>query len=1668
MLLSKITLPGIFFNQITDKLFLDKTTYDEQKLLKEINEKNECTILNSSIDSSKINEKLKSSPLIIDNINISKIHIYFNNENLCPSIIIDNITIDLIKNNNINQNNNINIIKNEENNINNFDMGTLSNALYNLLISIKNIKIKIKENNNILYSLLINEINYQNNTDNDEINEKEKSNYLFCNNKIINIGGLVLKEGYNESDEIFFNNDEKCNKVNFYTNPQILMVIYNKIQIDITHNYQNQKLLINNINCDNIFIECIMNITQIKNLIKFNQNFLIDIKIKKDIQNMNKNVINNNKDNKEFDLFGFKINILEININFNYSYFIFLNSEQNINKFWMFYQNYFDKYYTMSIDQKKNIDISKKNNDNKIINLIQKHFCYFDKEYYLIFMNQPKLFINNNNCNNNNILLTTPSLLFKLIQPNKISEKINVIIIDNKSNNKGEYIDNEQSFNDLFLPYYKKVIQYGYYIHNISVISNLEIGNKEILFNDIEFDIDSFLMFNILNFYKILFSNTNDHINKDINNINDNNNTEFNYIIKGNRINFNLMINKNWIDYIKEKKALNNCFDSYYYTEKICISLENIKFNINDTYQKTLLNLCYNKLYVFFIMKNIIYPLLYVLDNKDNNYNSSKQVNNNIIISKINNSNFDINSIIKYIVNFDKVYFFINPILLSYYIIQYLKIFYYTFDIFRHFKNKTKFKNIDENLNIDLISAEFEYEMNKFGNNLIKLLIKNIKNIEINIEEINFIFFCLLSINNIKIDLKSIFDKNENIFKIILNPIMILKLKECYYKNNKIKISNLFLIVKAKNENFNREELIYKEIIGNIDINNENYEFIIYKSKTESNLLEGELKIEEKKGNIKLELNMEDIVFCPISNRFNDIVSNIEKGITKYTKMNSYLFGNYPFINGKTDLINYEKIIKNSHFYINSNLNNEIKYKIKLKCSKLFLDLYSTNKNTYFYDRNMFENITEKNKMRLILEIDDISMEYIHEQKINLSLQKINSAFLKDLRISHSSCSLLIDEFANINYTKINISNENSTNSLCIVEVKNEDNLNLKTKINKRMTHASIIANIGFVPIIECEKGITININLNNSKIFNNISINTNNEIIVKDINLKLCKDSLKDIIYFGKKLPHDIQSLINLKSAFKDDVEKIIIEKDVLSSNYLKDQLKRKENDTGSCIELRSVNTSHKQQKNNKMFNRLLNPSYENNHDYSSNKSNDRDDNNVIISNYMIAEEVYRNKNNKKTFKMNLQINSINIYLYDGEDFNFQGNHTLIVFYNSSMTGEKSNQENIIKHNDRNINNNILISIKDLKCKYSKKNNEIEMNILLNTLIIEDNIEKSIYKKLLSHFDFQNDKNIFLNSKVKIIKEINGNSISDIDALIELTPIAIYLDQITLDFMVNFFNILKYLLKDEEENDEDDLFTNESNKKLNNRIIQNHEDIMNINNEDNDFNSNEQVLDQEISTINQFQSDNIFKSILRLDKLYINSLVINPFFISFNYNPKEINSSEEEEFESLNKNNEPNLRYEKILEYLKKISLHEFILNFKKFDNHKDKNQIKCKNILKELYDYYYKDIVNYNSFNNYLKALPVVNKFCSIFEGFYNIWNKTIDHEKNNNTLEEGFVYGTQDLVVNTTCSILSIGESITGFLGKKLNLDNNINSNDGIIKKMKKKINENLCKKEEYYFK
>jgi predicted esterase len=184
MLLSKISIPGLFLSQVTEKLYIDKSKYDEYELLQEINDKKECTKLSPSFEKEKLNDNLKHYSFIINDISISKLYLYFNNDNLYSSIIIDNLTIDLTKNNDIITNikeptEEYNNINDKTDSIESTDKTTKENE-------------KIKDSNEIDSTKEYDEI-VTNDINNINIEEYDEFNYTYYN---ASYATLVPKKGY--------------------------------------------------------------------------------------------------------------------------------------------------------------------------------------------------------------------------------------------------------------------------------------------------------------------------------------------------------------------------------------------------------------------------------------------------------------------------------------------------------------------------------------------------------------------------------------------------------------------------------------------------------------------------------------------------------------------------------------------------------------------------------------------------------------------------------------------------------------------------------------------------------------------------------------------------------------------------------------------------------------------------------------------------------------------------------------------------------------------------------------------------------------------------------------------------------------------------------------------------------------------------------------------------------------------------------------------------------------------------------------------------------------------------------------------------------------------------------------------------------------------------------
>ena len=100
---------------------------------------------------------------------------------------------------------------------------------------------------------------------------------------------------------------------------------------------------------------------------------------------------------------------------------------------------------------------------------------------------------------------------------------------------------------------------------------------------------------------------------------------------------------------------------------------------------------------------------------------------------------------------------------------------------------------------------------------------------------------------------------------------------------------------------------------------------------------------------------------------------------------------------------------------------------------------------------------------------------------------------------------------------------------------------------------------------------------------------------------------------------------------------------------------------------------------------------------------------------------------------------------------------------------------------------------------------------------------------------------------------------------------------------------------------------------------------INNVNNIN--INENHELTDNEISAMNySIYDNNIFNLQMSFNpnSFYLTKFVINPFFISFNYNAREFTG------------NQIPQDIKKILDYLNLVSLTDLKINFKYYDNNK------------------------------------------------------------------------------------------------------------------------------------
>ena len=1595
-----------FLGNLVPLLNLDPNTFKLQELIDTMKKTEQCEINNTSMQLNLINEKLQNkSNFLIKDVKFGKIYFKFPKTYLVNNTIIrmNDICIDIEKNNleykEEEKKENEKIIKKEEDSSSDLlsSFGTLINLVaVRVVVELNNIKLRIFDGEDCLFNLMITKLTYENTKDAKPIEMKDKAKYLFLHNKTITLGKIFAKFGYDNDDENFFNN-EIVNKVKFYTDKNTILISNDEVYFNIIHNFEKEELYIENDIKINIFLELILykeqlfqltNILQIfssKNEIliheKKEENKKIEEK-KEEIKEEKKEKDEIKTDSKKdyIDILGYKL--FKINFNFNISniYLILVDNDKieknDKPKFWMIYQKYFNKYYDISSGDKGGLKI------------FHKHFCYFENSYYYLYLNN--VCIGCNICQKDEqkikIIGKSNDTSLRLIIPNKIENKRNTIIINNVFSKENDTQNEEKTFNELFIDNYTKVVKFGYFMHELIVIRNLTIINLKLMFDTLNIELNALIIYKIKKIFKSLLDSLiqkNENIeipNQEIPLINNENiiedNKSTNSIEISGDVNIRCFTNKRCLKYINYiRNNVNKEIDNDYYPENLTLNIIGLNTIYNLSSNRLIVN--YQNSMFFYFMGLIAYPfLVHYQDNSINFGKNSLQANLQKKLIDTNLNSFNPN------IYLSQIFFYFNPFLLEN-LKKYVYLFINSFKCFSLEKQVLK--------DVEIINNNMNSIQKKNKNILQK--------ISLTIDEINIIIFGNLSLKNTRIDFKKFGTRNELLFKLILNPLLKLKISKISFNNSILEIDNILLAIHKNDNTFQNELLTYQTFVN--DQSNKNFDIILYKANSNKKLCSTLIEINMK----KIESKFSEIVICPISKNLDEILIICEHAKKEYIKMCAFIFSHYPQTNETLDLANYEKEFPSSELIESDNNLNKIHNKninnneiiINVTFDKIFIDLFSTyTSNNTSISNNILNPL--KNKMRLITEISNISFNFEKDKNLKFALGGITSIFLKDLGIHPNCISHVINNFSIIS--------------------------------DKRH---SFFTKIGFAEIISSKKPINIEIYFDNSKM---------NLFIITELTFHFCSDSLKYTISFINKLKTDYSSIKNLFSIFDDDTETIITDAGMLQEKLLKEQLKYREMEGG--IEYRSVGKAYSD--NGNLYSRLA-KMVVNAPSINTINSKDKEKKNKII------KEENRNIDDVKkqiilTYNFSFNIDSIKIYLYNGEDFNFQGKYILQSDEEENKNNNENNnledvvsipittQENI---NPRDNDNNIVFNLLNVNFVISHlKNSDKLFKIILSltSFIIEDNLQKSKYKKVLSQYNFDQPGNLLLSTTINIIQAPNGNGESDIEATFDISPISIYLDQVTLEFLFNFFYSLDNLIS---------LYKNNNNIIINN----NENNITNIN-----INENHELTDNEISAMNySIYDNNIFNLQMSFNpnSFYLKQFIINPFFISFNYNAREFTG------------NQIPQDIKKILDYLNLVSLTDLKINFKYYDNNSER--IKIKSIPEKLYKYYKDDIIQNQIYGNYIESLPFINGLCKLIEGFLDMTSMPVNNYKNGLSVQEGVVNGVRSFVVNSSNTILNFGETCSGFFRKVF-----CGSNEGtsIYRELKYKIDERCKKVDEYYLK
>lgn len=860
-----------------------------------------------------------------------------------------------------------------------------------------------------------------------------------------------------------------------------------------------------------------------------------------------------------------------------------------------------------------------------------------------------------------------------------------------------------------------------------------------------------------------------------------------------------------------------------------------------------------------------------------NNDKTIKEINSNLQeIYKSNSQMFlNIENFEKNIIKVDirisiheNLNFFFTPKTILH-ILKFLDELNFTFNIFKIYnrENKKIYKKFEH--------KKYEiYNIQRRKNTITKLpneLINNLKILKITLPKINLFF--------LKQNSNSLFVETNVFSKIVLDKLSLSIISTNLQENEFIfTLKDLKLLLVRNSEKINYENLLN-------NINEELYNVILYKEKSNSDILNIKIKIKEFESDHEL-LKLE-------KSSINENVKYVSQTILLDFIKNNLIKMNR--IEMKINLILQETVL--AIFYKNFDLKNlelivnEILPKKEIQPKNKLFNLIQERKvdlsialeiKRFTVDFSLDNKVDVKNSMRLFVTFSDFKITKNNTQT-NLHLNKFQVYFLTDLSLLESQ-NLLMNKLDNLG-------NENCTiKSLGFVELMNLEKLKMMGETDKSKGLSIELDSIEFN---FCKDS------FNNFKKFIQV-LNDNCLDIVQIFMVE------KPLLQEKENIPKDIQKEIHRVSDpnlnLNNENEIILID------NYCQnlEEFQSDNEDEEEKIKINIVDEDDE----------LLGP-----------LGNSNSINNTCKDNYI---KIQKSKRKRSSFDMiyhessiqetyiNFKLNNFRFYLFKGKDFDFksenmESNNNSMIDNNSSIS--KSNISNLIiiedyichkteksqiqikenenlknneteikerkRNKNRDYNNHICLFMQNLKfessfykeSKISESNKIFSIKLYIKRLDIDDYVKKSRYKKIISKYDYD-DESPFMSFEAEMMKNKSENESeiqdSEIFIYIHISSINFLIDQYTLIFLLDFFNV-------------------KLNKKMDqsnfSQQIQNNNEIVVNQPFNNSHGSNTfTVLNKNENLMKEFRENN---NKLNKDKqklIFVRKVKINEFFVNFSY----------------------------------------------------------------------------------------------------------------------------------------------------------------------------------------